>query len=175
MNDRLLILEDTDNDGKADSCKTFAGDLENPTGFEFYNGGVLVAQGSELWFLKDADGDDKVDVRERVLHGFDTADTHHTINSFTFDPGGALYMQEGTFHHSQVETPWGPPVRAANGAVYRYEPKTRKLSTYTSYAFANPHGHVFDRWGADIVNDGTGAQPYYGRRSAGTSTSPAST
>ena len=162
MNDRLLILEDTDNDGKADACKTFAGDLHNPTGFEFYNGGLLVAQGSELWFLKDADGDDKVDVRQRVLHGFDTADTHHTINSFTFDPGGALYMQEGTFHHSQIETPWGPPVRAANGAVYRFEPKTFKLSTYTSYPFANPHGHVFDRWGTDIVTDGTGAVPHYG-------------
>ncbi len=35
MNDKLLILEDTDGDGKADECKTFADDLHNPTGFEF--------------------------------------------------------------------------------------------------------------------------------------------
>ena len=45
MNDKLLILEDTNGDGQADDCKTFAGDLHNPTGFEFWNGGVLVARG----------------------------------------------------------------------------------------------------------------------------------
>ncbi len=44
LDDKLLILEDTDGDGRADKCQTFAGGLHNPTGFEFYNGGVLVAQ-----------------------------------------------------------------------------------------------------------------------------------
>lgn len=162
MNDKLLILEDTNNDGKADVVKTFAGDLHNPTGFEFWNGGVLVAQGPDLLYLKDTDGDDKYDVKERVIHGLDTADTHHTANSFALDPGGAVYFQEGTFHHSQVETPWGGPRRVANGAVFRFEPRARKFDVYVSFGFANPHGHIFDRWGQDIVWDGTGAQPYHG-------------
>jgi glucose/arabinose dehydrogenase/lysophospholipase L1-like esterase len=161
MDDRLLILEDTDGDGKADKCTNFAGDIHNPTGFEFWNGGVLVAQGPDLLFLKDTNGDDKYDVKERIVHGFDTADTHHTINSFALDPGGAMYMQEGTFHHSQIETPWGPPRRVANGAVFRYEPRTQKTDVYVSYNFANPHGHIFDSWGRDIVWDGTGADPYH--------------
>ena len=64
MNDKLLILEDTDGDGKADKCTVFADDLHNPTGFEFWNGGVLVAQAPDLLFLKDTDGDDKADVRD---------------------------------------------------------------------------------------------------------------
>ena len=162
MADKLLILEDTDGDGRADVCKTFAGDLHNPTGFEFWNGGVLVANAPELLFLKDTDGDDRYDVREMVLHGLDTADTHHTSNSFTFDPGGAVYFQEGTFHHTQVETPWGPPRRVANGAVFRYEPRAQKFDVYVSHGFANPHGHAFDKWGQDIVVDGTGAVPYHG-------------
>ena len=75
-------------------------------------------------FLKDTNGDDKYDVKEILLHGFDSADTHHAINSFTFDPGGALYMQEGIFHRTQVETPWGPTLRQADGGVYRFEPRT---------------------------------------------------
>lgn len=162
MADKLLILEDTNNDGKADICKTFAGDIHNPTGFEFWGGGVLVAQGPDLLFLKDINGDDKYDVKERLLHGLDTADTHHTANSFTLDPGGALYFQEGTFHHTQVETAWGPPQRVANGAVFRYEPRAQKFDVYVSHGFANPHGHVFDRWGNDIVVDGTGAVPFHG-------------
>ena len=161
MNDCLLILEDTNNDGRADVSKTFAGDLHNPTGFEFWNGGVLVSQGPDILFLKDTDGDDKYDIKERVVHGLDTADTHHTANSFALDPGGAMYFQEGTFHQTQVETPWGPTRRVANGAVFRFEPRTKKFDVHVSFGFANPHGHVFERWGQDIVWDGTGAQPYH--------------
>lgn len=160
MNDSLLILEDTNNDGKADKCTTFAGDIHNPTGFEFWNGGVLLAQGPDLLFLKDTNGDDKYDVKERIVHGFDTADTHHTINSFTLDQGGAMYFQEGTFHHTQIETPWGTTRRVANGAVFRYEPRAQKIDVYVTYGFANPHGHSFNAWGQDIVVDGTGSQPY---------------
>jgi putative heme-binding domain-containing protein len=162
MNDKLLILEDTNGDGRADRCKTFAGDLHNPTGFEFYNGGVIVAMAPNLLFLKDTDGDDRADTREILLSGLDTADTHHTANSFTLDPGGAIYFQEGTFHHTQVETRYGPPVRCVNAGVFRYEPLTHRFEVYVSYPFANPHGHVFDRWGQDIVVDGTGSNPYHG-------------
>jgi len=162
MNDKLLILEDTDGDGRTDRVKTFADDLHNPTGFEFWGRGVFVAQGPDVLYLEDVDGDDRYDVKTRVIGGVDTADTHHTANSFTLDPSGSLYFQEGTFHHSQPESPWGPPVRTANGAVFRYEPRTGKLGLYTSYRFANPHGHAFGRWGDDIVVDGTGAVPYWG-------------
>ena len=161
MADKLIILEDTNGDGKADICKTFAGDIHNPTGFEFWNGGVLVAQGPDLLFLKDTNGDDKYDIKDRLVHGLDTADTHHTSNSFALDAGGAVYFQEGTFHHTQVETPWGAPRRVANGAVFRYEPRTQKFDVYVSFGFANPHGHAFERWGQDFVYDGTGAQPYH--------------
>lgn len=162
MNDKLLIFEDTDGDGKADKMTVFADDLHCPTGFEFYNGGVLVAQAPYLVFLKDTDGDGKADQRVRVLSGLDSADTHHTANSFVLDPGGALYFQEGTFHHTQVETPWGPPARCVNAGVFRYEPRTQKFDVYVSHGFANPHGHVFDRWGQDFVVDGTGANPFHG-------------
>ncbi len=162
MNDKLLILEDTDGDGRADRSTTFVDDIQNPTGFEFWNGGVLVAQGPDLLFLKDTDGDDRYDVKQRIVHGLDTADTHHTANSFVLDPGGSLYFQEGTFHHSQVESPWGPARRVVNGAVFRYEPRQQRADVYVTFGFANPHGHVFDAWAQDIVVDGTGAVPYHG-------------
>ncbi len=162
MDDKLLILEDTNGDGKADKCTVFAGDLQNPTGFEFWNGGVLVGQQPNLVFLKDTNGDDKYDTKEILLHGFDSADTHHAMNSFTFDGGGALYFQEGIFHRTSVESPWGAVTRQADGGVYRFEPRTWRFETYIPFNFPNPHGHVFDQWGRDIVFDATGGQPYYG-------------
>jgi putative heme-binding domain-containing protein len=161
-NDKILIFEDTKGTGKADKMTVFADKLNCPTGFEFYNGGVLVAQAPDLIFLKDTKGTGKAELRQRVLHGLDSADSHHTANSFTFDPGGALYFQEGTFHHTQVESPYGPPRRVANGAVFRYEPRAQKFDVYVTHGFANPHGHVWDRWGNDFVYDGTGANPYHG-------------
>jgi putative heme-binding domain-containing protein len=162
LNDKILIFEDTKGTGKADKCTVFADHLSCPTGFEFYNGGVLVAQAPDVLFLKDTDGDGKADLRVRVLSGIDSADTHHTANSFQLDPGGAVYFQEGVFHRTQVETPYGPPVRLADAGVFRYEPRAQKFEVYVTYGFANPHGHVWDRWGQDFVYDGTGADPFHG-------------
>lgn len=160
MNDKLLILEDTDGDGSADTCVAFADDLHNPTGFEFYDGGVIVAAIPDLWFLKDTDGDGQADVREHLLHGISSGDTHHAANSFVLGPGGAIYFQEGTFHQSQIETVHGP-MRNHNGCVWRFEPRTWRVERYIPYNFANPHGHVFDRWGQDFMTDGTGNVNYY--------------
>jgi len=160
MNDKLVILEDTDGDGEADELTVFADGLHNPTGFEFWNGGVFVANAPDLLFLKDTDGDDVADVKERVLHGLSSADTHHSANSFVMGPDGALYFQEGIFHQSQVETAHGP-VRNRDGCVWRFEPRTWRVERYVPYGFLNPHGHVFDRWGQDFVTDGTGNDNYY--------------
>jgi glucose/arabinose dehydrogenase/azurin len=159
--DKILILEDTDGDGRADRCTTFLDDLDSPTGFQFHRDGILLVQAPHLWFVRDTDGDGRADTRERVLMGLDSADTHHQANSLALDPAGALYLSDGVFHRTQVETAAGP-IRNLDAAIYRYEPRTGKFETYVSYGFANPHGRAFDRWGNDLITDGTGNRTYFG-------------
>ena len=151
-NDKLIILEDTDGDGKADKETVFADDLHLPTGFEFAPEGAYVAQGTHLVLLKDNDGNDKADVREIVLSGFDDHDTHHVISAFCADPSGAIYMGEGTFLHSNVETAYGP-VRSSNGGFFRYSPQRRHLERTTRLSIPNPWGTAFDEWGQAFFTD----------------------
>jgi len=160
VNDKILILEDTDGDGKADQKKVFADNLYLPIGIELGDHGAYVSQQPNLVHLKDADGDDRADSKDIVLHGFDSADSHHSISAMEMGPGGELYFQEGTFLHSQIESPHGL-TRAANAAVYRYEPKSDKFSVFVSYSFANPWGHCFNKWGQSFVADASGGANYF--------------
>ena len=160
MDDKLLIFEDPDRDGRADKCIVFARGLHQPTGFEIGNGGVYVAQQPDILFLEDRNGDDVADTRTRKLIGFDTADSHHGIAAFEWGPGGGLYFQEGTFKFSQVESPYGL-TRLHEAGVWRYDPRTEKFGVHASLAFANPWGHVFDRWGQNFIADASPGFSYW--------------
>jgi azurin/glucose/arabinose dehydrogenase/lysophospholipase L1-like esterase len=158
MGDRLLILPDDDGDGVADRAVTFAY-VHNPTGFEFWNGGVIVASAPDLLFLKDTDGDDVADVRYRLLGGIDSADTHHTANNFVLGPDGFLYYQRGVFHVSNVETPWQSNQESGRAGMYRFNPRTFEFSFHADNS-PNAHGISFDYWGYHYATDGTGGRPY---------------
>ena len=157
--DKLLVFDIGPN-GKATKCTTFYDDLNCPTGFQFYKDGVFVMKSPDLLYLRDTNGDGKGEVQERVLNGLDAADSHHETNSMAIEPGGAIYLSDGVFHRTQVETATGP-VRNVNGALYRWEPRTGKFERYIAYGFANPHGKSFDYWGNDIITDATGNANYF--------------
>lgn len=159
-NDQIIVLEDTNHDGRADSHTVFADSLYLPLGFELGDGGVYVTQAPDFVFLKDTDGDGEADYRKTLLTGFGTEDSHHAISAYTWGPDGALYMHEGTFLHSQVETPHGP-VRGANGITWRYEPLTMKLDPYVSFPYANPWGQVFTRDGTHLIADVSTGMNYF--------------
>lgn len=153
--DKLIILEDTNNDGKADKQTTFADDLHIPVGFEIAPEGVYVSQGTNLILLIDENKDDKADRKEILLSGFDDHDTHHAISAFTTDESGAIFMAEGVFLHTNVETSYGP-VRATNGGFYRYEPKRHKLERVNQVSIPNPWGIAFDEWGQNFYAETSG-------------------
>ncbi len=154
-NDKLIILEDTDNDGKADKQTVWADGLHIPVGFEFAPEGVYVSQGTNLVLLSDTDGDDKADTKEVIFSGFDDHDTHHVISAFCADPSGSIYMAEGVFLRTDVETAYGP-VRGTNGGFYRYDPRIHKLERVAQLPIPNPWGIAFDEWGQDFFAETSG-------------------
>lgn len=170
-NDKLIILEDTDGDGKANQQTTWADGLHLPIGFEFAPEGVYISQGTNLVLYTDTDGDDRADRKEIVLSGFDDHDTHHAISAFVADPSGAIYMAEGVFLHTNVETPYGP-VRATNGGFFRYNPQRRRLERTAQLSIPNPWGIAIDAWGQPFFAETSGpdfrwmlpgtVQPRYG-------------
>ena len=150
-NDKLVILEDTDGDGRADKSTLFADNLHIPLSFEFGDGGVYVSEMPDVTFLQDTDGDGRADLRRRVLTGFGTEDSHHALHDFTWTPDGDLIWRESVFHHSQVETPYGP-VRQQNSGWFRFQPRTHQLISFGTYGSTNPWGVTFDDWGQHVAS-----------------------
>jgi hypothetical protein len=71
-----------------------------------------------------------------------------------------LHWQEGIFHFSQVETPYGP-TRAHDAGIFRFEPRTAKLDIFANYPFNNPWSHYIDRWGQHFVADASEGANYF--------------
>jgi len=151
-NDKLMILEDTNGDGRADKTSVFADGLNMPTGFALGDGGAYVGHGTELIHLADTDGDDKADKTRVLFTGFGTGDTHQNINSFAWSPGGELMFCQGLHTFSRVETPWGIK-RGDEGGVWRLRPRRLHLQPFMmlNMCAVNPWGINHGRWGEMYV------------------------
>ncbi|GAB5402150.1 MAG: L-sorbosone dehydrogenase [Aureliella sp.] len=152
--DKVVVLEDTTGDGVADSSTVFAEGLLIPTSIAPGNGGVYVAQSTDLLFLKDTDGDGKADVRQRVLSGFGTEDTHHNLHTLRWGPDGRLYMNQSVYTRTDTETPHGV-VRLRAGGGLRLDTQRMEMEIFFRGLW-NSWGHQFDRYGQSFLSDGAG-------------------
>ena len=154
--DNIIVLEDRDGDGVAESSTVFAEGLLIPTGVEPGDGGVYVGQSTELLHFKDTDGDGRADQRRVVLSGFGTEDTHHILHTLRWGHDGQLYMNQSIYIHSHIETPHGVE-RLNSGGVWHLRPNTLELGVFVK-GFCNPWGHQMDRYGQSFITDGAGYQ-----------------
>lgn len=93
--DRIQICEDTNGDWVADKFTIFAEKLSIPTALTFYRGGVIVQDGIETLYLKDTDGDDKVDIRKVLVTGWNMRDTHGEVSNFQYGLDNWYYAMQG--------------------------------------------------------------------------------
>jgi putative membrane-bound dehydrogenase-like protein len=162
---RILILEDTDHDGVADSRKVFMEGIAFPSAIAVGFDGVFIGAPPNLLFVPDRNKDDKADVDdiEVRLTGWGIRDRHETLNSFHWGPDGWLYGLQGFATPSKVGKPKGKGKLYGhkdpfpedifqgegtdiNGGVWRYHPTKDKFEV-VAHGFSNPWGIDYDAKG----------------------------
>jgi putative membrane-bound dehydrogenase-like protein len=127
--DRIVILEDTDGDGRADNAKTFYQglDVNSALGICVLGHKVIVSCSPNIMVFTDADGDDKADGPPQILFsGISGVQHDHGAHAFVFGPDGKLYFNMGN-EGRQLKTPDGKSYVVdlagnevhANGKPYR--------------------------------------------------------
>jgi mono/diheme cytochrome c family protein/glucose/arabinose dehydrogenase len=81
---RVVVLEDTDEDGRADKSTVFLDELIMPRSFAFVKGGVLIQEPPTLWFCEDTDGDLRADTQTEVGEMGKAGNPQHTANGLRY-------------------------------------------------------------------------------------------
>ncbi|SDM93205.1 PVC-type heme-binding CxxCH protein [Kriegella aquimaris] len=167
---RIIILEDTNNDGTADSRKVFLEGIPFPSAIAVGFDGLFLGAPPNLLFVPDKNRDDVADARdiEVLLTGWGIRDRHETINSLHWGPDGWLYGLEGFATPSKIRKPKGKgkiykhkeafPENLLeadgvdiNGGVWRYHP-TKKRFEAVAHGFSNPWGIDYDSKGQLFIS-----------------------
>lgn len=114
--DRILILEDTDGDGKADTSKVFyqGNDINAALGIAVLGNKVIVSCSPNVFVFTDTNGDDVADEKQLLFSHVSGVQHDHGIHAFTFGPDGKLYFNSGN-EGQQVYDKDGKPVIDKNG------------------------------------------------------------
>ena len=151
LKDRIIILEDTNQDGVFDKRKIFWDQASQLTSIEISFGGVWAACAPNILFLADKNGDDIPDGEPQIiLDGFDKDKVRHNIvNGLRWGPDGWLYGRHGILGPgSKVGTPGTPEAKRTDiqCGIWRYHP-TRKIFDVVCHGTTNPWGHDWDENG----------------------------
>lgn len=151
--DRILIMEDTDGDGKLDKRTVFMEGLNLVSGIEVGMGGVWLGAAPYLLFIPiDEKHDKPAGPPQILLDGWGYQDTHETLNNLRWGPDGWLYGNHGVFTHSNVGKPGAPDEarQKINGGVWRYHPTLHKFEVF-AHGTSNPWGIDFNDYGHAFI------------------------
>jgi len=151
LKDRVIILEDKDWDGVAETRKVFTEDVQMLTSVEVGRGGVWLMCPPQVLFIPDRNGDDIPDGEpEVVLDGFTVAkDNYHNFaNGLRWGPDGWLYGRCGHSCPGRLGVPGTPDEQRIpmKGGIWRFHPE-RKIVEVLTHGTTNPWGHDWDENG----------------------------
>ena len=152
----IVLLEDTDGDGRYDKRTEFARGLGYPTGIMPWRGGVFVTCAPDVFYMKDTNGDGVADEKRVVLTGFSGGRTAQLRVSYpTLGLDGKIYLTSGLQSVgggkvTSPERPDLPPVPFPTPPVDgRFDPETL---VYETVGGKGQFGLAFDGFGRKFVN-----------------------
>ncbi|GAB4030374.1 PVC-type heme-binding CxxCH protein [Spirosoma gilvum] len=168
--DRIVILEDTNGDGKADLTKVFYQDpsIESPLGIWVQGNKVIVSDSPNVWVLTDENGDDKADKKELLFTGIGGEQHDHGMHTFVFGPDGKWYFNFGNSGeqlldkdgNAIVDIATGKTINKQNfkqGMVFRCDPDGKNVEVLAQN-FRNNYEIAVDSygtlWQSDNDDDG---------------------
>ena len=146
---RVVMLQDTDGDGRMDRRHVFAEHLNFTHGLMAWNDGILVGAQTEIIFLKDTDGDHKADVREVLFEGFNPEHAQMQIGNPRWGLDNWITLNYGPGQISRSPRPDEPS--SSSPATYemprldfRFHPLTMEFGPDSG---AGQYGNTVDNWG----------------------------
>lgn len=151
LRDRVIVLKDTNGDGKADQRQVFTDQVQMLTSVEVGRGGVWLMCPPQLLFIPDADGDAKPDgPAQVVLDGFTVSSSnyHNFANGLRWGPDGWLYGRCGHSCPGRIGAPGTLDEQRVpiDGGIWRYHPQHKTVEVLT-HGTVNPWGHDWDKNG----------------------------
>jgi putative membrane-bound dehydrogenase-like protein len=118
LGDRIVILEDLNGDGKADTSKVFyqGPEINAPLGICVMGNKAIVSQSPFVWIFYDDNGDDRADRKEILFQDIGEEQHDHGVHAFTFGADGKLYFNFGNAGH-QLRDKKGELVRDQDGDI----------------------------------------------------------
>jgi putative membrane-bound dehydrogenase-like protein len=160
--DRIMVLEDTDGDGRADKSSVFVQEpaLKAPLGIAVLDNKIVVSQPPDLLVYTDVDGnrafDPNVDRREVLLSGFNGTQHDHSLHSVTAGPDGLWYWNQGNTGALFTDKS-GKTFRIGSGYVHANGKQVVDPSTISGQK--SDDGHVWvGGFSARMQPDGTNVQ-----------------
>ncbi len=120
-NDRIVIIDDPCSPGPH-PVRTFADGMVMPLSVLPSKNGAYVAQGPDIVFLADTDGDGKADSRKVLLHGFGVQDTHTLPHQLFQMPGGRIVYSQGVLNTGKVTDAAGRTIDIDRTVVATFRP-----------------------------------------------------
>jgi|UniRef100_UPI0037842620 putative membrane-bound dehydrogenase-like protein len=147
---RVLMLEDTDNDGTFDKSTVFADKMTFPQGACWLNGSLYVCSPPGLWKLTDTNNDGVADQREMIVGGFEYTGNAADVHGPFLHPNGRLYWCHGRKGHD-VKQKDGTPVDASLACgIWSCKPDGSDVAWHSLGCGDNPVEVDFTRNG-DII------------------------